>query len=124
MGITLNQRNFLETRGFNVEGWTYEQASATISELKQSERGSLDYKPKTTYPRKTESVPAYVPATAQTRVKEPFEAHLSIEQVRTNALNVALALTKIPNDERVLLEVAKNIEQWILTGKTLLEEKK
>ena|SRR3990167_1093908 len=122
MGITLNQRNFLETRGFNVEGWTYEQASATISELKQSERGSLDYKPKTTYPKRVEwTKPS---ATAQTRVKEPFEAHLSIEQVRTNALNVALALTKIPNDERVLLEVAKNIEQWILTGKTLLEEKK
>ena len=122
MGITLNQRNFLETRGFNVEGWTYEQASATISELKQSERGSLDYKPKTTYPKRVEwTKPS---ATAQTRVKEPFEAHLSIEQVRTNALNVALALTKIPNDERVLLEVAKNIEQWILTGKTLLEKKK
>ena len=121
MGITLNQRNFLEPRGFNVEGWTYEQASAQISQIKQNERPGLNYKPKVTYPKQTEYVE---PKPYVTPVKEKFEAHLSIEQVRTNALNIALALTKIPGDERVLLEVAKNIEQWILTGQTLMQQEK
>ena len=56
-------------------------------------------------------MPDRVPA-----VKEKFEAHLSIEQVRTNALDIALRLTNIPKDDRVLLDVAEKIEQWILTG--------
>lgn len=116
MGITLNQRRFLEGKGFNVEGWTYEQASAKISELKNT-----SYKGKTTYQPQTEFVESqnYKP-----RQKEPFEAHLSIEQVRYNALQIALALTKIPNDERVLLNVADNIVHWMLTGTRAVAETK
>ena len=111
MGLTLNQRRFLETRGFNVEGWTYEQASAQIAVLKASPPGKVIQQPQIEnyqlQPQFTSK--SYVP-------KEKFEAHLSIEQVRTNALNIALSLTKIPNDERVLLDVAEKIEKWILTG--------
>ena len=106
MGLTLNQRRFLETRGFNVEGWTYEQASNLISQLKASPQGKVIQQPQ------TEVIVEKKPFIT----KEKFEAHLSIEQVRTNALNIALSLTKIPNDERVLLDVAEKIEKWILTG--------
>lgn len=54
-------------------------------------------------------------APVHTTPRKDFEAHLSIEQVRTNALNCALLICK--NDDRVvLMEVADSLVKWIQTG--------
>lgn len=47
--------------------------------------------------------------------KREFEAHLSIEQVRTNALD--LAMKRLGPGAVTLFEAADKIANWILTGK-------
>ena len=47
--------------------------------------------------------------------KKGFEAHLSIEQVRSNAFDLAIKMN--PNmTEQPLLDCAKKIEQYLLKG--------
>ena len=46
-----------------------------------------------------------------------FEAHLSIETVRSNALASAIEWASKTHKDRDLMQLAKTFEQYILTGK-------
>lgn len=61
---------------------------------------------------KTEAKPNPVAKVVQTAPKREFEAHLSVEQVRTNALTLAKSIE--PNGTlKTLYEVAEDIEAWL-----------
>ncbi len=56
--------------------------------------------------------------TSQEGSKRGFEAHLSVENTRTNALNTALEVLKsgVFNAEGNLEDLAKRFERYFLTG--------
>ena len=109
---TLKQYNFLNSKGKYVEGMTKQQAHEAIAKIIPA---------RAEVPGNPETYSGPVDAPVERPVDKPKrEFHLSEEQVRTNAFELALNFESkftelVPNYE-TLLERAAKIEEYLWNG--------